>query len=111
MDQSNDRQGEALISRSELPLSQAFLEPRTATESKLAAIWASLLCMDCVGVEDPYHELGGDSLLAEIMFAEIEEAFGVRMPIATLVTEPTVARLAAAIDREKAASPLSVDRS
>lgn len=104
LDQSNDQQREPLILRREMPLSRAFLEPRTETEKKLSVIWASLLCMDCVGAEDLYHELGGDSLLALVLVAEIERVFGVRMPVATLVTEPTVARLAAAVDRLKAVS-------
>jgi len=90
-----------LVLRSQLPLSQPYVEPRTATERKLADIWAAGLGMDCVGAEDSYHELGGDSFLAAIILGQIEEKFGVHLPLAILVTSPTVALLAADIDRSR----------
>ncbi len=88
-----------LILRSQLPLSRPYVGPRTATERKLAAIWASVLSMDCVGVDDSYNELGVDSFIAANIFLMIEKTFAVRMPMGTLVSEPTVDLLAAAIDR------------
>jgi acyl carrier protein len=99
MSSPNSRPEEDLILRSQLPLSRPYIEPRTVTEQKLAAIWTSALSMDRVGVEDSYNELGVDSFLAEVIFTQIEEAFGVHMPMAVLVSESTVALLAAAIDR------------
>jgi acyl carrier protein len=87
------------VLRGELPLSQPYVEPRTTTERKLADIWSSVLSMDCVGVDDSYHELGGDSFLAAIIFGLIEERIGVRLPMAILVSKPTVALLAADLDR------------
>jgi acyl carrier protein len=92
--------GEAvLVSRALLPLRQRYLAPRTLTEKRLAEIWRIVLSMDCVGVEDGYHDLGGDSLHASIIFTMIQETFRVTLPLATLANAPTIAQLAPMIDR------------
>ncbi|WP_370418106.1 amino acid adenylation domain-containing protein [Streptomyces sp. QH1-20] len=36
--------------------------PRDATEARLAAIWQDVLGVERVGIDDPYYDLGGDSL-------------------------------------------------
>jgi acyl carrier protein len=87
-----------LIRRAQFPLRSPYLAPRTETETRLAEIWRVALGMDCVGVEDSYHDLGGDSVLAAVIFAEIEESFRIRIPMATLVEAPTVAELACAVE-------------
>jgi aryl carrier-like protein len=65
----------------------------------LAEIWRAVLSMDRVGVEDNYHDLGGDSLHARIIFARIAESCGVELPVATLVEAPCIAELARLIER------------
>jgi acyl carrier protein len=91
-------QENSLIRRAQFPLRRPYLEPRTPTEARLAEIWRVALGMDCVGVEDSYYDLGGDSVLAAVIFAEIEESFGIAIPMATLIDAPTVAELGSAID-------------
>jgi acyl carrier protein len=86
------------IPRDQLPLSTPYIAPRTDAEERLAVIWRTALGMDRVGVDDSYHELGGDSLLAAVIFARIEDDFGVVLPMALLVTAPTIAKLALQID-------------
>jgi len=54
--------------------------------------------MDQVGVEDRYLDLGGDSLMAAVIFSQIEEKLGVRLPMAALDSAPTIADLASRID-------------
>jgi acyl carrier protein len=54
--------------------------------------------MDCIGIDDDYDDLGGDSYYASLIFALMEEVFGVRLSLARLVAAPTIAALARAID-------------
>ncbi len=95
----------SLVPRELLPLPGPYVAPRTATEQRLAEIWAAALGMDRVGVEDAYHDLGGDSFLATVIVAMIQEAFAIRTPKAVLVRTPTITRLAAEIDRLRAGDP------
>ena len=95
------------VPRDHLPLPQPYVAPRTDTERDLARIWCNVLSMDCVGAEDSYNDLGGDSLHAAVIFSRIRETFEVELPIATLVTAPTVAQLARLIDELTARSQQS----
>ncbi len=80
----------------------AAAPPQTATEQTLATIWAEALGLEQVGREDDFFELGGHSLLAVRVFARMEEALGVRLPLATLFTAPTIAQLAATLTQPAA---------
>jgi acyl carrier protein len=82
------------ILRNQLPLPQPYVAPRNVLEEALAEIWCAALNTDCVGVEDEFIDLGGDSFAAVVILAMIEEKFGVPVPLSTLVEAPTVAALA-----------------
>ncbi len=69
--------------------------PRTGVEKELACIWENVLGIHPVGVNDNFLELGGHSLAAARIFAEIEERFGRSFPVAAILQAPTVERLAA----------------
>jgi acyl carrier protein len=87
-----------LVLREQIPLPRPYVAPRTPTEKRLAEIWRTVLTMDFVGVEDRYHDLGGDSFLAAMIFSMIEETFRVTIPMAILVDAPSIAELAPKID-------------
>jgi amino acid adenylation domain-containing protein len=80
-------------------LDTPLVPPRNDTERRLAAVWAALLEIDEVGVEDDFFELGGDSLLAMRMSLAVEEEMGRPLP-ADFFDAPTVARLALAMAGE-----------
>ena len=61
---------------------------------QLCRIWQQLLGIESVGPDQNYFDLGGDSILAVQLFAQIEHVFGVKLPVATLFDAPTVAELA-----------------
>ena len=77
------------------PPARTSARPRDDTERRLASIWEELLGSGPVGIDDHFFELGGHSLLAACAAARIEEAFGRRLPVATLFEAPTIAQLAA----------------
>jgi amino acid adenylation domain-containing protein len=74
--------------------------PQTPLEQSLARIWSELLGVKAIGVNDNFFELGGHSLLAVRLFAHIEKRLGKRLPLATLFQAPTVAQLAAVIQKD-----------
>lgn len=76
-----------------------FVAPRTETEKKVAAIWAQLLNVEQIGIHDDFFDLGGHSLLAIRALSRIREEFDVELPLATLLQAPTVAQLAALLQK------------
>jgi amino acid adenylation domain-containing protein len=74
----------------ELVQGVAFVAPRDPTENMLAAIWTSLLGRDFVGLSDNFFDVGGDSLLAVELIAEVKRVFGRALPVATFLDSPTV---------------------
>jgi amino acid adenylation domain-containing protein len=81
----------------------AVVAPRTDVEIELAEILASLLGMAEVSVEDNFFLLGGHSLLGTQLIARVRDAFGVELSLRTLFDAPTIADLAAEIDRARVA--------
>src|SRR5439155_11287711 len=78
-----------------------FVAPRTPVEEALARIWAEVLRVDQIGVNDNFFALGGHSLLATQLIARMHDAFEVDLPLRSLFEAPTVAGLAAAIARRR----------
>ena len=87
-----------LVRREHFRLLGAYVPPRTPTEQKLTEIWCKALTMDRIGIADKYEHLGGDSLLAASLFAEIEKGFGVTIPTDSLMEAQTIEQLARVID-------------
>ena len=48
---------------------EAYVAPRTDIEARLCSIWASLLGLEKVGVNENFFEIGGDSILSIQMLA------------------------------------------
>jgi amino acid adenylation domain-containing protein len=77
--------------------------PRTPTEEVLAAIWAGLLGLDRVGVEDDFFALGGHSLLATRLVSRLSSELGVDLSLRTVFEDSTIARLAARVEEARSA--------
>ena len=77
---------------------EIFVAPRTQTEELLAAIWAKMLHLERVDVNENFFELGGHSLLGTQLVSRVHETFNVDLPLRTLFDRPTVAALAEAIE-------------
>jgi acyl carrier protein len=90
-------------------LLEEFVEPLAPMEKALAEIWARVLGVERVGINDNLFELGGHSLLAVRLFSQIEKSLGHKLSLASLFRAPTIAALAPLIqepDRNHGCSPL-----
>lgn len=84
----------------------AYVAPRSVTESVLASIWARVLDVERVGVHDDFFELGGHSLLAAEVVGRAREALATEVSLRDIFTAPTVADMAVALEeRAQAARP------
>ncbi|MEJ8643186.1 amino acid adenylation domain-containing protein [Streptomyces sp. MS1.HAVA.3] len=79
----------------------------TPVEKALAEIWADVLSVDRVGLDDDFFELGGHSMLATQVVARSKEQFGVAVTLRLFFDLPTVRELAAALEELLAAQSIT----
>jgi thioesterase domain-containing protein/acyl carrier protein len=68
--------------------------PRDPIEARLAEIWASILELDSIGIDEQFFDLGGDSLGAVRLMNAIRRAFGIDLSLATVFEAPSIRALA-----------------
>ncbi|TAM66824.1 MAG: amino acid adenylation domain-containing protein [Mycobacterium sp.] len=72
-----------------------YRAPATAVEQALADIYAHVLGVEGVGIDDSFFDLGGDSLSAMRLVAEVNAGLDVHLGVRALFEAPTIRRLAA----------------
>ncbi|MFF3488513.1 amino acid adenylation domain-containing protein [Streptomyces sp. NPDC002701] len=72
--------------------------PRNHTEEVLCGLYADLLGVAEVGIDDDFFASGGHSLLATRLSGRIRNAFGVDSKVTMVFRNPTVAQLAVRIE-------------
>lgn len=78
-------------------LDTPYVSPRTPVEEELAQIWAEVLSLDRVGIDDNFLDLGGHSLAAARIVSQVIKSFQVDLPLQSLFEAPTVAGAAVII--------------
>ncbi|MET8560980.1 amino acid adenylation domain-containing protein, partial [Streptomyces flaveolus] len=82
--------------------------PASRQEETLAGLFAEVLGLPAVGVEENFFDLGGHSLLAARLLARVRSVFGAEVSLRALFEEPTAAGLARRLDDAAVVRPALV---
>ncbi|WP_343615098.1 phosphopantetheine-binding protein, partial [Flavobacterium sp.] len=75
--------------------------PTDEIESELVEIWQRVLNRDKIGISDNFFFLGGQSIKAIMVIAEIKKAFDVKMELDVLFNNPEIKSIATEIRNKK----------
>ena len=97
-------------------LAVEYAQPTRVTEQTLAEIWERILDKKPIGIHDNFFSLGGDSLTAVAVIAEISRFVGRELQPAVLFRAPTIAQLSrliqdGALDSDSYILPVKSDGS
>jgi acyl carrier protein len=79
------------------PARAVFVARRTRSEHELARLWRAALGRDAVGIDDDFFDLGGNSLAALRIAADIARMMDVELPLVQFLRSPTIATQALAV--------------
>jgi amino acid adenylation domain-containing protein len=71
----------------------------TPIQEILAGIWSEILAIKPIGLHDNFFELGGHSLVATRVISQIRKVFQIELPLRCVFESPTIAKLAAEIEK------------
>ncbi|MCM2461443.1 amino acid adenylation domain-containing protein [Pseudomonas sp. CG7] len=80
--------------------------PRTPLEALLAEVWAQVLGLERVGIDDDFFELGGHSLAAVTLASRLQTALSAPVTVNAVFNAPSVSAFAALVQAELKLSPL-----
>ncbi|MFI1369893.1 amino acid adenylation domain-containing protein [Streptomyces griseochromogenes] len=90
---------------------EAGREPRTEQETVLCDLFAEVLGIDRVGIDDSFFELGGHSLHVTKLINRVRSALGAELSIKAVFEAPTVAVLVGRLAPPRTAAPVLIARS
>uniref|UniRef100_UPI003C7C754E phosphopantetheine-binding protein n=1 Tax=Pseudomonas veronii TaxID=76761 RepID=UPI003C7C754E len=71
-------------------MQQAYVAPETELEQQIAAIWAEVLRLPHVGLNDNFFEVGGHSLLAIQITSRVQAELGLEVPLVEVFQTETL---------------------
>ncbi|WP_338505716.1 non-ribosomal peptide synthase/polyketide synthase [Pseudomonas poae] len=93
--------------------SKGHVPPVSVREQHVAAIWAEVLDVPQVGLDDHFFELGGHSLLATRVVSRVRQVLALEVPLKRLFEQPLLGDFVRALGEEAVLAPplVPVDRS
>ncbi|MDZ8052915.1 MAG: alpha/beta fold hydrolase [Aulosira sp. ZfuVER01] len=91
---SLDNQAKICLNTTNTQIEKIFVPAEDQLQIQLTEIWENFLGIHPIGITDNFFDLGGHSLIAVRLFAEIEKAFGKTLPLSILLQAPTIEQLA-----------------
>jgi thioesterase domain-containing protein len=80
-------------------------EPIQAEEKLLVGIWKDLLRLPAIGIDDNFFEIGGHSLLAAQLIAQVQSATGHKIAVSAVFRAPTIRGFAQLLRDDSLAQP------
>lgn len=87
----------------------AIIAPRNAVEAELLKIWQAVLGIEAIGVTDDFFEIGGHSLKATRLAAQISKTMHVEVALKEIFENPTIVELAELIAGKEESSYSAID--
>jgi acyl carrier protein len=79
-------------------LKKEYVAPRTPTEEQLVQLWAEVLKVTPISINDDFFDLGGDSLLAIRFITQVGESLDINLSLRDLYEVSTLSQLAERIE-------------
>lgn len=73
--------------------SSEYIAPENEIQATIVGIWEEILNKENIGIRDNFFDLGGHSLKATRVISKIQEVYGVKIDLGSLIIDPTVASL------------------
>jgi thioesterase domain-containing protein/acyl carrier protein len=83
-------------------LHTGYSRPRNELEQRLTRVWETTFDARPIGIHDNFFGLGGHSLTAVKLIAAVEKETGRKLRLSTIFQQPTIARLARAMQEGQA---------
>ncbi|MEN3328609.1 MAG: hypothetical protein V7638_3416 [Acidobacteriota bacterium] len=78
--------------------SEEYVAPRSSLEESVAAVWQERLGIERISVNENFYQLGGDSLLATQIVAELREMFSIDLNLKHFFDKQTISGVAECIE-------------
>ena len=91
-------------------ITNEYVAPRSAFESKVADIWKEVLEIERVGIHDNFFDLGGHSLKAIQLISRLQKRLHVKTDIAKILANPTIFELTRLLALEKPRALVEIPR-
>jgi thioesterase domain-containing protein/acyl carrier protein len=87
--------------RDTIRVEKRYVAPRNSLEEKLSVIWAKHLGINKVGVKDNFFEIGGHSLLAVRLIADIKKEIGKEVQLPDLFKRQTIEQISLGLEQNR----------
>jgi amino acid adenylation domain-containing protein len=79
-------------------LRENYIAPQTPVEEMLVKIFAEVLGLKIIGIDDNFFDNGGHSLLATQLVSRVRDAFALELPLRNVFEAPTIAQLSKLVE-------------